>query len=102
VLAVADAFAWQLPVPRALEWSIRLRTSGVPGPCALALLADDGSRSPRDRVVAAALVMEGFGDRTTLPAFLAAADLVPETEVDVVTEELRLLAPGVAAELLAA
>ncbi|RZS91402.1 glycosyl transferase family 2 [Motilibacter rhizosphaerae] len=101
VVAAAAPVAPHLPLPRAVEWSLRLRAAGDPGSCPLVRIARAPERSPRDRVLAAALVMESFADETVLPQFLEAAELVPDAQADAVGKELRLLAPLTAARLLA-
>ncbi|RKS80162.1 glycosyl transferase family 2 [Motilibacter peucedani] len=101
VLAAATVVAPRLTVLRALEWAARLRGAGV-SDCALVALARDTGRSPRDRVLAAALVIEAFGDDRTMPDLVAAAELIPDAEADAVGAELRTVAPRVAAQLLAA
>ena len=65
-------------------------------------VARDGSRPPRDRVIAAALALEAFGDDRVLPELAAAAELIPDHEAEAVSAELHTVAPRVAAQLLPA
>lgn len=101
VLAAAAEVATQLPVLRALEWAVRLRGAGSAAECPLVSLAQDCARSPRDRVVAAAVALEMFADERVVPAFIAAADLVPDELASHVATELRMLAPAASARWLA-
>lgn len=101
VLAAAPEVAAALPVLRALEWSARLRGAGSAQLCPLVALAFDASRTPRDRVVAAAVALEAFGDDGAMSAFIEAAGLVPDDASELVAEEVALLAPTAAAQWLA-
>ncbi len=101
VLAAAPGMAMALPVLRALEWSARLRSSGSSQPCPLVALAFDASRSPRDRIVAAAVALEAFGDDSAASAFIEAAGLVSDDTSELVAKEVELLAPMAAGLWLA-
>ena len=97
VLAAAARVGGRLPVLRAMEWSARLRGHGFAGHCTLLALAADEGRTARDRALAAAIVVELFGDGSGMPLLGAALERVPEDQGDALLAELRLLAPGVAA-----
>ena len=102
ILAAAILVAPQLSVLRALEWSARMRSQGFGADCALVRLACDPARPARDRVVAAAVALETFGDDRGMPSLVEAAEQVPDEEAMEVSDELRMLAPGVAKSLLVA
>jgi hypothetical protein len=97
VLAIAARIAPRLPLPRALEWSWRLRQHGLAPRCSLVALAGDPARTPRERTLAAAAALEMFADQAAVPLLSAALAEVPAEQNDLVLTELAVLAPGVAA-----
>jgi tetratricopeptide (TPR) repeat protein len=97
VLALADRIAARLSLQRALEWSWRLRQNGLEANCSLVALARDPGRAARERVLAAATVVEMFADQSAVPLLSAALADVPAEQNDRVLAELAVLAPGVAA-----
>jgi glycosyltransferase involved in cell wall biosynthesis len=79
VLAFALQGSVRLPLPRVLEWAARLRAAGLERDCPLLQVAADESAAPLDRVRAAAIAAEGFGDaRGEALVSPAAAALQPE------------------------
>ena len=97
VLALAARIAPRLALPRALEWSWRLRQHGQAASCSLVALAGNPARTPRERSLAAAAALEMFADEAALPLLSAALAEVPAEQTEQVLTELTLLAPGVAA-----
>jgi hypothetical protein len=97
VLAVAARIGGRLALSRAMEWSIRLRQDGFAAHCTLVSLAGSAGRAPRERVLAAALCVELFSDPRAAAQLAAALDALPGDEAAAVLEQIRLLAPGVAA-----
>ncbi|MDP9799904.1 GT2 family glycosyltransferase [Catenuloplanes nepalensis] len=97
VLALAAWLGPRMPVPRALEWSSRLRRAGHGSQCPLLGVARNADRSARDRSLAAAVAHETFQERDAMPLLSAALDEVPADEEAAVLDELRLIAPGIAA-----
>ena len=77
LLAYASRIACRLALPRALEWSARLRSAGL-DECPVLALAEDVSRDPVDRLRAAAVGVEVFGDdRCSAALGSAAGDVAP-------------------------
>jgi tetratricopeptide (TPR) repeat protein len=97
VLAVAARIGGRLPIIRAMEWATRLRQHGHAERCTLLALARDQRRTARERALAGAVVLEMFADNAAMEPLEAALSEVPDTENAAVLEELRVLAPGVAA-----
>lgn len=97
VLAAAAGLAPALPVLHALDWSARLRSYGLGEECPLVKIAGDVRRSARDRTLAAAVAHETFADARAMPLLERALAAVPEADADVVLDELRVLAPAIAA-----
>ena len=82
LLAFAGRIGRRLPLPRALEWSARLRSAGLDD-CPLVGLAEDGDRDPVERLRAAAIGVEAFADgRCGTALRTAAADLTPARFVE--------------------
>jgi tetratricopeptide (TPR) repeat protein len=97
ILASAARIGGRLPVMRAMEWAARLRQHGYSEQCTLLALAGNPVRTPRDRVLAAAIALELFSDERAMPLLEEALGAVPDDENDQVLQELRQLAPTVAA-----
>jgi hypothetical protein len=97
VLALAARIAPRLALPRALEWSWRLRQHGLAAKCSLVALAGNPARTPRERSLAAAAALEMFADEAAMPLLSGALAQVPAEQTDLVLTELAVLAPGVAA-----
>ena len=97
VLAFAAWLGPRMPVLRALEWSARLRGAGHASQCPLLGVARSPERSARDRSLAAAVAYETFDDDDAMPLLSVALDEVPPGEEAAVLDELRLIAPGIAA-----
>jgi GT2 family glycosyltransferase len=97
LLALAARIAPRLPLPRALEWSWRLRQHGLAARCSLVALAGNPDRTPRERSLAAAAALEMFADEAAMPLLSEALAEVPVEQTDLVLAELAMLAPGVAA-----
>jgi glycosyltransferase involved in cell wall biosynthesis len=96
ILASAAHVGVRLPLMRAMEWSARLRQHGFAAHCTLLALAA-ARRTPRDRVLAAAIALELFSDDRARPLLAEALGALPAPESASVLAELRMLAPSVAA-----
>ncbi|MFI5840334.1 glycosyltransferase [Catenuloplanes sp. NPDC051500] len=101
VIAYAAWLGPRMQVLRALEWSSRLRRAGHETQCPLLALARNPERSARDRSLAAAVAHETFHDPVAMGLLSDALDEVPPADESAVLEELRLLAPGIAAAVTA-
>jgi tetratricopeptide (TPR) repeat protein len=99
LLAFAAQVGAALPVVRALEWSVRLRRGGMPERCTLLALAESYLRTPRERALAAATAVELFKDDAALPLLERALSEVPDEENALVFDEMRILAPDIAAAI---
>ncbi len=97
ILAFAARAGVRLPLVRCLEWAVRLRRHGLAENCTLLALAASAGRTARDRALAAAVALEMFGDDRALPLLAQALEIVPASEATGVLDEMRVLAPGVAA-----
>ncbi|MDR7278718.1 glycosyltransferase family 2 protein [Catenuloplanes atrovinosus] len=97
VLAFAAWLGPRMPVLRALEWSSRLRRAGHDAQCPLLGVARNPDRTARDRSLAAAVAFETFHDPGAMPLLSTALDEIPPDEETAVLDELRLIAPGIAA-----
>jgi len=97
LLAVAARIGGRLPLLRAFEWATRLRHHGAAEHCTLLSLARDRNRAARDRTLAAAIAVEMFADPAAMLPLEAALAEVPDLDNAAVLEELRVLAPSVAA-----
>ncbi|GAA0817775.1 glycosyltransferase [Spirilliplanes yamanashiensis] len=92
--------AWlgdRLPLMRALEWSARQRAHGFADRCPLLAIARQPDRSVGDRVLAAAMAHETFGDPAAVPLLVESLERVTAEDAGPVLERLRTLAPSVAA-----
>jgi hypothetical protein len=99
VLTFAAEFGVKLPVVNALDWSVRLRNAGRSEQCTLLALAANTHRSPRERALAAAIALEMFSDINALSVLAPALENVPDDQTDVVLDEMRRLAPTIAAAI---
>ncbi|GAA1794671.1 glycosyltransferase [Planosporangium flavigriseum] len=99
LLAAAARLGGGLPVMRAMEWAARLRQHGFSEHCTLLALAANETRRSRDRVLATAIALELFSDERAMPLLEKTLEAVPDDETDAVLDELRLLAPGIAAAI---
>ncbi|MCU1426179.1 MAG: hypothetical protein JWL83_179 [Actinomycetia bacterium] len=93
VLAAATRFAPALAAPRALEWSARLRAAGENARCPLIARAKDTNVEPSERLRAAAVAFATFADERARDAVEAAVVAVPDSELQDVLDEMRVLAP---------
>jgi len=96
LLAAAIAFSQRLPVSRALEWSIRLRSIGMAGSCPLLAQARMSVLDPTERVRAAVTAHAAFGDREAAEFAVAlmagvADDRLPTVLAEVGTLDRALL-----------
>jgi GT2 family glycosyltransferase len=99
VLSFAAWLGPRLPVMHALEWSVRLRQHGFAEQCPLLAIAAAPQRVGRDRVLAAGVAAEMFGDPAALPRLAEGFARLTAAEAGPVLDELRLLAPTIAATL---
>jgi len=96
VLSSVGAIADRLLLPRALEWSARVRASGSAGDCPLLAIASSPARSGRDRVAAAAVAAVTFADPAARDLLEAATPSVADGDIHPVLTELLVLAPAAA------
>jgi GT2 family glycosyltransferase/tetratricopeptide (TPR) repeat protein len=97
VLALAARAGGYFPLIRGLEWAARLRQHGFAESCTLLAIAAAPERSARDRSLAAAVALEMYGDERAMPLLDQALAAVSTAEAPALLEEMRLLAPGIAA-----
>jgi tetratricopeptide (TPR) repeat protein len=97
VLALAARMGGYLPLIRGLEWAARLRQHGFAESCTLLAIAAAPERAARDRSLAAAVALEMYGDERAMPLLDQALAAVSTAEAPALLEEMRLLAPGIAA-----
>jgi GT2 family glycosyltransferase len=97
ILALAARAGSYLPLIRSLEWAARLRQHGFAESCTLLALAGAGTRTPRERSLAAAVALEMYGDERAMPLLSQALEAVTDDEAPRLLDEMRLLAPGIAA-----
>lgn len=81
VLALVTSLGNRLPIERALEWSVRLRTAGLVDDCALLGVAANETRAATERVRAAAIAATSFDDRRALALIEMAATALADDEV---------------------
>jgi tetratricopeptide (TPR) repeat protein len=96
VLTFAAEIGARLPVISALDWSMRLRQAGRAEQCTLLALARNEHRTPRERALAAACALEMFNDLGAMALLEPALAAIPDEQTDLVMDEMRLLAPGIA------
>ncbi len=94
LLAAAIAFSQRLPVSRALEWSIRLRSIGMAGSCPLLAQARMSVLDPAERVRAAVTAHAAFGDEEALEFAVALMAGVPDDRLSAVLAEVSTLDPA--------
>jgi tetratricopeptide (TPR) repeat protein len=99
VLTLASRIGRLVPLIRAMEWSARLRQHGFAERCTLIALSEDPRRSPRERSLAAAIALEMFNDTKATPLLSAALAEVADEDGAAVLDEIRMLAPRVAASI---
>jgi GT2 family glycosyltransferase len=97
ILALAARAGGYLPLIRCLEWAGRLRHHGFAESCTLLALAAAAMRTPRERSLAAAVALEMYGDERAMPLLAQALEAVSDDEAPRLLDEMRLLAPGIAA-----
>jgi hypothetical protein len=97
VLALVPSFAAKLESMRALEWSARLRTTGMGRLCPLLDRAEDRSVDAPERVRAAAIAHASFGDGRARPALRSAVPALTDAELGSSLREVWSLA-GMLAE----
>jgi hypothetical protein len=97
ILALAARAGGYLPLIRSLEWAARLRQHGFADSCTLLALAAAPVRTARERSLAAAVALEMYGDERAMPLLDQALAAVSDDEAPVLLDEMRLLAPGIAA-----
>ncbi len=97
VLALVPSFAAKLDSMRTLEWSARLRATGMGRLCPLLDRAEDDSVDAPERVRAAALAHAGFGDTRARAALTRAVPALTDDELVTSLREVWSLA-GMLAE----
>ncbi len=97
VLALVPSFAAKLDNMRALEWSARIRATGMGRLCPLLDRANEASVPAPERVLAAALVHVSFGDNGARDALTRAVPALTDTELPMSLREVWALA-GMLAE----
>ena len=96
VLALVPSFAAKLENMRALEWSARLRATGMGRLCPLLDRAENPSVDAPERVLAAALAHVSFGDGRARPALTRAVAALSDTELTAALREVWSLAAALA------
>ncbi len=100
LLAFASAFAPYLELSRALEWSARIREAGAADHCPLIRLAGARDAHPTERVRAAIVAAETFGDERAAAFMADAAPAVPEEELGDLLHEVLVVAPDHASQFV--
>lgn len=93
VLAAAIKFAPMTSPDRALEWSHRLRSIGMVGPCPLIAQAQIDVLEVSSRVRAAVTAYAAFGDPRGAELAMALAPGLPEADIAKTLQEVHVLAP---------
>lgn len=88
VLASIALLGALLPLPRALEWSARLRAAGLAEQCAVLGRASREDLDATERVRAAAVAAQAFDDPRALPLLEAAVTGVDDADLDALGREL--------------
>ena len=96
LLAVMVTVGHRLTLPRALEWSGRLRAEGLGNHCPLLGLAASDDREPAERVHAAAVAGATFADERARGLLELATTAVADDDVPSVLADLIHLAPDYA------
>ncbi|TMM37042.1 MAG: glycosyltransferase [Actinobacteria bacterium] len=99
VLAFAARVGAHLPLIRSLDWAARLRQHGFADSCTLVALSGAAQRTPRERALAAAIALEMFGDDRAMPPLERALAEISDEEAPGLLDEMRQLAPGIAAAI---
>ena len=94
-LAAAGRLGPRLPVARALVWSSRLRSRGLPGACPLVAIAYNELLDPRARILAAAAAFGSFADHGVINALHQARGLLDPAALAKSTAEIGRIAPGI-------
>jgi hypothetical protein len=102
VLALVPSFAAKLESMRALEWSARIRATGMGRLCPLLDRAEDASVDPGERIRAAALAHASFGDNRAKGAVTQATTALADDELVAPLQELWALAPMLAEAMVVA
>jgi tetratricopeptide (TPR) repeat protein len=100
LLAFATAFAPYVELSRALEWSARIREAGASDHCPLIRLASARNAQPAQRVRAAIVAAQTFGDERAAPLVADAAPDVPEEELGTLLHEVLAVAPDFASQFV--
>lgn len=95
VLATAVKVSNRLRLERRTAWSDRLRAGGLGFACPLVASSADAARDPADRLLAAALAFEHFGDPRGEQAFVALS-ICCAHDVDSLRARVAHLAPSLA------
>lgn len=96
LLAVMVTVGHRLTLPRALEWSGRLRAEGLGNHCPLLGVAASEDRDPAERVHAAAVAGATFADERARGLLELATTAVADDDVPAVLADLIQLAPDYA------
>lgn len=101
VLATAAKVAPSLPFPRRIVWSARLRDHALARACPLLATVADVRRPVAERLLAAALTVQLWGDLCGQQAVTALVAMLPAGERPVVLPQVSTVAPAVASVLRA-
>lgn len=93
-LAAAGRLAPQLPVARALVWSMRLRARGLNQACPLVAIARNVKGDPVVRILAGAAAFASFGELAVINAVHEARAALDPTALVESTELIARVAPG--------
>ena len=96
VLATAATVASSLPLPRRIVWSARLREHDLAGACPLVATVGDVTRTVPERLLAAALAVQLWGDPRGRQAVTALVSMLAAAERSAVCAQVSTIAPAVA------
>jgi hypothetical protein len=102
IVAAATRFAPALDASRGLEWSVRIRAAGDDERCPLLARARDAKVEPIDRLRAAVVAFVTFEDERVRDAVETAVAALPDTDLAVVLDDMRALAPQLADSVVVA
>ncbi len=102
VLALVPSFAAKLDSMRALEWSARIRATGMGRLCPLLDRAEDRSVDAPERVRAAVLAHVSFGDKRARSALKESVPMLTDDELAPALAETWALAPMLAETVVVA
>ena len=102
VLALVPSFAAKLENMRALEWSARLRATGMGRLCPLLDRAENPSVDAPERVLASALAHVSFGDGRARPALVQSVPALSDAELAPALREVWSLAGTLAEAVVVA